>query len=289
MLKFLILIPPLIFGTSKVLIQGKLTRTILNNSTDFTLYNSIVFFFIGLIFFVQNGVSGLERAIVPYIVGYAFFNSVFQYAYTTAMKNGPIAISALMVNLSSGLVVVFGIFRYGDIPSTLNLFGFVFLVASLLMSADFKSAFKEKMSARWLIASLSSALLNAATTIIYTDYGKTFGQEKNMVLISLGNVCACVIAFFFFLLSDRREKHTLQLNLKNVLCIFSVAAALAIYQPFMLRGVKIFSSAVYFPLMNTATICIISLLSFTLFRDKLKKNQICGLISGIIAIVLLSV
>lgn len=289
MLKALVFLIALVFGTSKVMLQGKLTRTILNNSTDFALYNTLVFFGIGLVFFVRNGFYGLSGGIALYVIGYAVFNALFQFSYTTAMKNGPVAISALMINLSAGITVVFGIFRYGDIPSRSNLFGFVFLVISLVLSADLRRSLKEKMSTKWLAFSLLAALFSAAGSIVSTEFARTHGTELNGVLLAAGNLGAGIIMLLLLALLGRREKRTVELNVKNILFMLSVAAALSVYQPMMLRGLKLISSAIYYPLMYTSTITVISLLSFTVFHDRLNKRQIYALVSGLIAIVLLAI
>lgn len=288
MVAFTVLIAAAVLGAAKVLLQSRVTRTLLSNSTDFVLYNAIVFLEVGTVYVLINGLSIPNGRVMLYALLYSVFNSVFQIMYSTAVKNGPVSISALLSYFSVVFTALFGFVHFHEALTALKLIGFVFFAASLILSADLKNAFKQKMSMKWLLSALGAAFTNGTATIVMTLYGKEFGTENNVAFLTVSFLVGGLMLLLLCGIVGSRKKRTVELTAKNTLSMLSVAAVLCAYLPIMMYGVRLFPSTVFFPVLNVGIISFVTVGGLVIFRDRINKTQFIGLLFGMGAIVMLA-
>ena len=155
---FVILFLAILSGTAKVILQSRLTRTVLSNITDVALYNAIVSFGIGVIFFIQNGLTCSKMTVLFFALAYSIFNSLYELLYTIALKCGPVSITAMLSNFSLVFTVLFGVLYFHETLSFINIIGFIFFSIALIFSADLKNTLREKISMKWFFATIGTAL-----------------------------------------------------------------------------------------------------------------------------------
>lgn len=284
---YLILGALLCLAALKVTIQSSITRRFLRNTTDVVFYNMMVFFTIGGFYLIVNGATlpGIGTLILSLI--YAVFSALFQILYTTALKCGPVSLTVMISNFSIGITTLFGILYYKETLSPINLLGFVTITASLLLSADLKTAKTQKISGKWLAISLITLLLNGLACVVSALHSNTYPTANN-TFMAVSYTSGGIFMLLYWLIRRKTEPDTVEKRPTRILAMMSVGAVLCIYLPLYLRGVQIFDVSIFYPVINAGSSTVISILGIILFKDKLKPGQILGLILGTLSIALLT-
>lgn len=288
MMRYLLLAALLCLASLKVTIQSSLSRRFLQNTTDVVVYNMAVFFTIGGVYLIINGATLPSAGTLIISLIYGLLSVLFQMLYTAALKCGPVSLTVMISNFSIGITTLFGILYYHETLTTVNILGFVAITASLILSADLKSASKQKFSGKWLLMSLSTLFLNGFACVVSALHSNMM-PEANNTFMAISYTFGGVLLLIFWLFRRRTEPETIPLKPARILPLMSVGAVLCIYLPLYLRGVQLFDVSIYYPVINAGSSTLISVIGIFLFKDKLNPMQIAGLLLGTLSIILLTI
>jgi len=238
---------------------------------------------IGLLLMLLKDTSySIETFVFGAILGLLFVASFF--AFAKAVSAAGTALATISSRLSVIIPIVFSIIFFDEHPSTLKLFGFlftaitfVFFYFSLLNQNNSSS---EKGKYFLLLFVLISIGINDFSMKVFKD---TRPETDEPFFVFIIFFFAFIYSSLFILLKKIRIDKTtfitgVGLGVPNVLSTIFLLAALS-----QLPAIFVY------PSINIGIILFTAIGAYALWREGMNKSGIVALISGVIAILLLSI
>ena len=285
---YLLFIPLVLLASSKVLLQGMISRNYLKNATDVTLYNSMVFGGMTVIYLVFNGMNIPNPRLLPYGIAYGLLLAAYQVFYTLAFQRGPVSHTALIVTFNNVFAITFGILYCNETLSLINVIGLAAMLLSLVLTVDFKQSKAHQFSFTWFILSLSAMTVMGISNIVLKLQKMTVpGSDISMLLITYFFGTVGLFLFYLFQSKVLKQKKMVILLRSRVIAIMTVSVILGAYFILYMLGVGSIPSVVFFPVVNIAPTTMISVFGILVFKDRLSLQQKWSMFFGITATVLL--
>ena len=251
-----------------------------------------VFFFSALtslsaaIFFVISTDSlTFDKAILPYSLFFGIAYATATVCDVIAVTCGPLSLTTLIISYSLMLPTLYGLIflrepiSFGLIP------GLVLLVISLfLIRAKGGSV---TITPKWIISVLLAFVGNGFCSIAQNmEQVQLAGAYKNEFMI-----CALLfVSVTLFLFSLGGERHDIVPCFKNgwywaVLC----GAFNGVVNLFVMLLMGRMPSSIMFPLISAGQIVFTFLVAIIIYKERLSRSQIAGLVFGILAVVFLNI
>ena len=264
------------------------TLKVKNGEFLFSVVNITVPIFVFLIS------GGFRFGFPPSLYG---LSAVFVLFYLAAalgvmysIKEGSLAITSLIISYSPLIPTVYGLLFLGETPKITLFIGLVFLVVSLVLINIEHRGEEKKITLKWIIfillALFGDGIKNIIIKVQQINYN---GLYKNEFLIMSFLVCSIVC----LVIALCKERENIKVNLKrgigfSVIC--GVATGFINLLISILSGPKCnMPASIMFPFISAGGIISSLLVAVFLFKEKLSKAQISGLIMGIVSIVFLSI
>ena len=249
---------------------------------------SIIFFGAAIV------ISGETFAVSPYTmilaVIFSFVSTASQYFCLLSMKLGPMSFSVLFTYLSAVIPTVFGIVYRNTPPTPIQITGLVLMIITFFLSIDFNK--ESGMSIKWLFAVAGSflgmGLIGVCQTVHQTS---DFAKEINGLLF-------WTFLFSLILFILLYIPHGIKSRMANAKKIYKpIDWASMIITGVFLGAVNLINlylsgklpSIIFFPIVNGGVIILSGLASVFIFKEKISKKRLAGLIVGIIATCLIGI
>lgn len=231
----------------------------------------------------------IELKVLPYSVLFAVGYALCNFLLVQALKTGPIALTSLLVQLSLVATTIWGFFFWDTKISFLVVLGLVVVVVSLwLCLYTGKQQGENKITWKWIIYVLLAFLGNATCTIVQRTQQTRFdGQYGNFFMtVSVG--LSALICLAIYLKSNKKDSAIIfkksgflpiVAGLCNVVCNLCV----------MLLATSVISPNVVYPVIAVGGLCLTTLCSLFVFKERLKWWQYVGLVLGIISTGILNI
>jgi len=201
----------------------------------------------------------------------------------SAQKAG-VTVTAISSRMSVVIPVILGFLIFGDTAGFIKIAGIIIgLVAFYLTSKKEKNIRINKSYLflpllLFLMVGTNDSLMKAAEHFyITTDFvpflATSFGFALNFGLI-----------IFIF----KSVKYKNAIEIKNVIAGIILGLLNWYSTLFVLKGLDIYQVSVFIPLYNVGLVASASLAGFLIFREKLSKINIAGIVLAIIAIILIA-
>ncbi len=278
------------------------------SKSSLQLYQAVFCLIATVAYFIQSGFTGLPHA-MTIVGGIAFGVFFFLAVYCSArgFETGSMSLTGIIVNVSLVIPIVYSwIFVEGEWErvTALQIVGILLLFATFVLSSmsgtDKKTdAEKSKRnmgaSILWMVTVLIGFFSNGITAVIQKAYKERVQITETLVdqsgmFMGIAYLTAAVLLFALFLVY-RRKDETPVLFKNNVGAVGSmVAGGLG---SFIGNGVLMTLStrvdaAILYPCINGGLCLVAAICSFLFFGEKLSRLKLIGIITGIAAIITLS-
>ncbi len=242
---------------------------------------SAVSSFVWLAVLAPSGIKNLQSSEVLWGIAYGTVQALFLFFKMRAMSTGPVSITTVVGNCSMLLSTLFGILCFRESVSIFQIFGVVGILASVLLCLDTKADMKT--TAKWKLFCTGFFLFAAGVGIIFKLFSATDGFAGNMLIIS-----AVTMVILMTLLSFFATKGHMRLEKKHTLYALAAGLMSLGYNRLNLYLSGALPSVVFFPIFNGAIVLLAASFGVFLFKERLSKKQIFGILLGLFAIILLS-
>jgi len=283
-----------VFASSKVTIQGRVSRIYFKNTQDTVLFNGILFLAIAALMAIVFPIIKPTPTMLLYALGVALFSFLFQTCYATAMVTGPISLTVLFACFSLFIPVTASIILYDERIYQTQIIGILFLILCMLLNLKRgKDASTPKISWKWLVAIALTILSNGLATILQKIYGKQSigiaGADTTFLCVIY--LFAAMFAFLFYFARrsvGTKPKSSYRIGKNLILYALAIGAILTIYQKCYIYALVKIDTAILLPTQNGLQSILMTLIGIFLFKDKLSLRQIWGIVCGIICVVLMN-
>ena len=266
-----------------------------------TFFFSAISSFVAMIFFMFG--IGFRFDYRPAVLGYSVAFGVCYAAAIggnfLAIKNGPLALSTLVMSYSLVIPTVYGIVAQKEKLSPLGAVGVVCLCISLVLINELKgkddagdetrnetaARSNSAVSIKWLIYVLISFFGNGICATVQKVQPVVFdGRYKNEFMI----VGLLVSGVLFMILSLADKENLRESTFPCVGFGALKGAANGISNMIVIVLVTMIPGTILYPTVSAGAVVFGFILAITIYKERLSKKQLVGYAFGIIAVILLN-
>ncbi|MBO6793410.1 MAG: hypothetical protein JJ895_05835 [Balneolaceae bacterium] len=213
------------------------------------------------------------------VTGALFIINFFLYSFS--LHNNGVGVSVAAMRLSLVLPVIVSLFWYKEFVSTFNYVGIiiVFIALILLLPKMKGAAIQKRFSYSLILLFVLNGLVDVLLKVYEQEYNANLPKEAFLALIFLS---AFILGTGYMVIKD-----SISFNKKHVLYGVLVGIVNLYSSYFILLALEMLEGALVFSLTNILNVLLGTLLGIFYWKDVLSRNQIIGLITAVIAIVLL--
>lgn len=245
---------------------------------------------IAALFFIISSIGTFEYSneFLLYSVGFSVFYSMGVAFSVLAIMEGPLSLTSLISSYSLVIPALYGIAFLGDEVDWLLIVGIILLLISLFF-VNMEKKDDKKITLKWILFVFLAFVGNGGCSTVQTVQQTALsGQYKNefMIIALLITSITLFLAAFF-----TKERETVKMSLKKGFIWYAICGiANGAVNLFVMMMVSVYKmpASVMFPLISAGGIIITVIVSMTLYKEKLTKYQMLGVLLGIGAIVLLN-
>ena len=186
--------------------------------------------------------------------------------------------------MSVVIPVILGFLIFGDSAGIVKIIGIVIGLAAFYLTTKKEKTIKVNKSylflplLLFLVVGINDSLLKAAEHFYITDDFVLF------LATSFG--FALIFGLFVFIFKSTKQKK--QFALKNIIAGIILGILNWYSTLFFLKGLDVFQVTVFIPVFNIGVVTLASLIGFLIFKEKLSKTNIAGIVLAVIAILLIA-
>ena len=273
-----------LLATAKMSFQTAFGKHSVKNSTDALGFNFFVFVASALLFLPS--VFGCSPAVWIYGLVGAVFTVVYQLVYTKALSVGNVSLTVLITNFNMVVCVLVSYIFFKEPISALRLFGILLTVASFVICNGVGT--KERVDKKWLILAVLSMLTSAAGSLVSKCLSNSQYTGEAQAYISSLYIIAAAIAFAIYPMMAKKEPRTFKIGFNVIKYAAATGISLGIFQMVFNYGLARIDGTFLFPAQSGGTIILSALSGVLIFKDKLTKRQMIGMVTGIVALVIMN-
>ncbi len=207
----------------------------------------------------------------------------FQVFALSSQKAG-VAVTAVSSKMSLIIPVSIGFVFYNEQAGLLKIIGIAITFLALYLTIFQK---KEKSANRFMILPMILFFGNGLNDSLLNHCEKFYIHGSTQAFLTLAFSSALVLGLIILLYRTFFLKE--KFALKNLFAGIALGLLNWYSTYYFLKGMNYYESVVYFPVLNIGIVVIAALSGFFIFREKLSKANIIGILAAIIAIVFLAI
>ena len=212
-----------------------------------------------------------------FISGILFLVSFVLFQVNTK-KNG-VVLSAIFMKLGLLVPFVMSIFLFGEMPTALQVIGFIIAIAAII-AINYQ---KDDSSSKFSFALIFLLLVGGSADVmakVFEEYGNDVFSD-----LFLFYTFAVALVLCIGLVIWKKEKPG-----KTEFIYGAIIGVPNFFSSkFLIAALKDVPAVIAYPTYSVATILIVTLAGVFVFKEKLNKRQWCALVAILVALVLLNV
>ena len=248
------------------------------SSLAFNINKAAIGTMLFLVWGLINGFS-LHSQTILFGVGYGISLCISMHTGFKALSIGPMSITSIIASFSLIIPFLFGVIFWNE---ELNAFKYVGILL-LLLSILFINLKKEnRFSVKWLLYAFATLITNGICSVIQQMHQTKFQALYRTEFMFWALLCVLLLLFVTY-----RTNGQSQAKLEfSVLGVFSgIANCMANYIVLYLSAVE--NASVLFPVISICNIVAVWMIGIIFFKERLRVLQVIGLVTGVVAVVLL--
>lgn len=252
----------------------------LRGSGDRFFFNSSMYIVCFILFGLLALISG-RFSVYSLCLGFVFglLTSLANFTKLTALGKGPMHITVLITTSSMIIPALSGAILFNESFSIAKVIAIIALIGSIYVSL---ARSEDKSIKRgWLLCTVISFFSQGMIGVLQKIHQSSEYKDEQFLFLA----SAFLFSFAFSAIMGAVQGGGLQLCGRQYLiaALCGVCGVIMNYLNLTLSGV--IPSQIFFPLVNGGAMILISLVSVLVFREKLVKRQIIGLVGGIISLI----
>ncbi len=288
-MNYILLLTSILIATATNMFSNHFSKAKLGTFSDAIFYNII--YYIGAIIFCIFLPGGREISTFSLVMAFLFalITAGGLLISLFAMKSGPMSYTVLLSSLGMIISTLYGVIAYKQSITPTQIVGFILMIVTFYATTD-KSG-TEKFSVKWFILAFMGFVMCGLIGIIQLIHQSSeYAHEINIFLL-WGFIFSLIISVIIFIFTKKPEKKQSLSLIKTNIPLIAVISGLFCGTVNMINlylSGKM-PSIIFFPSANGGVIILSSIAAITIFKEKLSRRQTIGIITGIIAVCLLSI
>ena len=227
----------------------------------------------------------IEQAVLPYSIGFAIFYAIGTIFFYLAIRYGSLVLSALVLSYSMIIPTFYGLIFLKEPSDTGFYIGLLLLMISLVF-INFKKG-NMQITFPWIICIFSAVIGNGMCSVIQKMQQVRFnGAYKNEFMI-----IALFVVFTVLLITTLIYERSMikACFIKGLPWVLSAGFCNGMINLCTILLIESMATSLMFPLRSAGGLIFTTGVSYFIFREKLSRSQLIGLVFGTIAVVFLNI
>ncbi len=290
----LMLVSVLAFATNQILTRAFQVK-IQTSKNSIKLYQSLFCLVAAILYFALAGIGG-ENFSAGILLSAIIFGLCFALAIVflaKCMEIGFMSISAVVVNLSLILPVIFSWIILKEPVEILSVVGLLLIIITLVLSSASAGNTGGGNIKVWLLFVSIAFFTNGGSAITQKIYVADNGDGSLMMFMGVAYTVAALFFGIFYLFGGDNKNSPIKSQVTSVWLMILLAVFSGLGS-FLGNGVLGYLSnkvngGVLYPCINGGLSIAVALSSFIIFKEKFTLKKMLAIIIGIIAVVLLNI
>jgi len=287
-MNYLLLFFSILCETFKNSYTNHFSKKLLNSQADTYLFNAVLSFG-AAVFFGVFGTYTMSQFSLIISIAFALVMALAQLFLVLAMSCGPMAYSVLLTYLGGILIpTTYSVLFLNQKVSVFQIVGLIVMLVSVFLGVGITN--REKMSGKWLLLSAGSMVMMGLVGVCQQIHQSSVYRAEIVPFLFWAFLMMTVLfALFFTAAKKKKERHHYQLKSKSTILVLLTGLATGVINLINLYLSGVMKGIIFFPIVNGGVVVLSGLSAILIFREKLDKKQLAGVVLGTIAICLLSI
>ncbi len=237
----------------------------------------------GIIYFIDFSFN-LNVLIYSFLFGLFFV--LANIGTINAIKNGPVSISTLFINLSLIVTSIWGLLFWNSPFKITTLVGLLLASISMFLCI-FEKGENAKASIKWILFVLLSFLGNAGCAIVQKTQQIVFNGEYGKMTMFFATLVSSIFFLIVFIVKKKENLKDIVRNKWYFPLLAGVGNALLNTFVIILASTSLSPSLIY-PTIGVGGLIFVLIISIFVFKEKIKLVKWIGIVIGIISTILLA-
>ena len=257
------------------------------NIFKLNFYSSCVWVFLLLI--VNRFTMQINLTVLIWGMLYGIVQALFIFFKAKAMSTGTVSITTLIGNSSLLVSLFVSLILWNEKVSFWDIIGLIVLCVGIVLSTYKNSC--EQYSPKWKVYVVFFLLFAAGVGIVFKAFGKNVDTKYTGSMMLVSAIVMAILNLRYIIKNSDIKPRVDPLFPMRKFILYALGAGVlsCLYNRLNITTSCILDAIIFFPAFNGGTVILSSILSILIFKEKLKKRQIVGLVLGVIAICIIGV
>ena len=277
----------ILLETSKNIFSNNFSKNVLKNETDVYKFNACMYLGSFIVLLPMLKTLDISMYSVIMAVFFAIVTTAGQYFYLKALNNGSMSYSTFFQGCGLIIPTVCGILFWGEVPKITQYIALPTLIIAmgLALLSD-----KIKFSKKWLFFSVMTSVFTGFIGVFQSIHQSSDYSGELIEFLILSFLFMVILNFVVYKILDiKSEKSTYKLKSKAIIMALASGIFMGIVNVLNLYLAGKMNKVIFFPLVNGGLIFVSLIAALIIFKEKLTKIQLLGMILGIAALCLISI
>lgn len=253
----------------------------LKNKFDTLRYNSWLYLICFILFVIFA--LGTKISLFSVLLGLAFgiVTMLSNFYKMSALAKGPMHITVLITTSSMIIPAMSGAIMFGEEFSLAKAIAILLLIFFIYISL--KKDRDTELNKLWIVYCVLAFVFQGIIGIIQKIHQSSAHKDELMIFLAVAFLFSCV---FCGIIS---KKGKTQFKFSTMEYIYAAVCGVCTFSMnyINLKLSGLIPSQIFFPLVNGGAIILTSAVSVVIFKEKMNKQQIIGLLGGIVSLILI--
>lgn len=277
----------ILLETSKNIFSNNFSKNVLKNETDIYKFNACMYLGSFIVLLPMLKTLDISMYSVIMAVFFAIVTTAGQYFYLKALNNGSMSYSTFFQGCGLIIPTICGILFWGEVPKITQYIALPLLIIAmgLALLSD-----KIKFSKKWLFFSVMTSVFTGFIGVFQSIHQSSDYSGELIEFLILSFLFMVILNFVVYIIFDIKvEKSTFKLKSNAIIMALASGIFMGIVNVLNLYLAGKMNKVIFFPLVNGGLIFVSLIAALIIFKEKLTKIQLLGMILGIAALCLISI
>ena len=284
----------LICGVASSNYKAYYIKQTMKNESELYSFNAGASLVCAIALFILGG-GKLEISGYSLLLGLAFGLITMFYSIVTAkaIKIGPYGYTTVIVSLSTAITALSGAIFWGETLSVSKIVGILLMLGCFALAVDTDNDDGKRANWMWFLLCLIALFSCAGIGLLQKVHQTSEYRNELMGFLIVAFAMSAIVSLgAYFIVRKKenvisREKINKKWIVNFIVALVICGAGTAGNNAINLYLSGVIDTAIFFPIANGVPLLCGLLVSFVLFKERLKKKQLWGLFVGVVAIVCL--
>ena len=246
---------------------------------------SVMWTLIMTVWFFASGDRSISLGAIGFGAVFGVILCAFLFLKNQSLASGPVALTSLIGNCAFIIATLFGVFYAHNPINAFQIIGMALIFVALLLCINPKKS-SEKLSTRWFIYCFFFFLVGGFVGMFNIVFGRSAVKAEINGMMLTASIVSCALFFIMGIVINKSKKLPMP-TIKKEALIYILLSGISGCTYFRLNTAltPVIPSPIFFPVSNGGIVVISTLFGALLWKEKLSKMQLTGIIVGLIAIV----